>query len=577
MVPFRNCKITRLFQDALLGHGRVAMIVNTNPCVSEFEETCHALRYAAIASEIVVSRRVDTGRGKTRSSTGTPDNSAMAAERALLIEDLWQEIDELKQEVIAMHGQCAMIEEEVRDEVASEMAERLGKMESMYQHRIEEEVAQTTNMYERKISMLTEQGTKEEDSGTESDGEDIEALQAGMEALQVAQSEQIEALRAELLVCKQEQSDLITQLESGSKQEAKKVGDASDSQEFAAEKEALVQQVEMQVSKKYEQIIKKNTKEADAKIKKLEAAVLAEQENGKTLQEEKEALERRLEEMLCMQQLTGADGKLETAQAVTAKDTLVVRNAKEQEQAASRVKISRKASVVQTPEKSDFINGSNELKVRHCEVLNSSGLHGGSPITTLYKGDVRNSVSGEGVSVTFTDVEQLERQNITTFMQPDEITAESEKAKEPDKPKPKATRGRSSKMDKTDEGDKEKSKKPVKKKVSRSRKQKDSTESESKENDITSDESIGSKATESAETTKTVQRGRRFAQQASMAQNRGGAKLSGAVLSPSVQKAMEAVSSGASSCRTNKATQDEPTAVEDKPKDAPRRSTRQRT
>jgi len=127
MVPFRNCKITRLFQDALVGLGNVAMIMNANPARSEQEETQHALRYAAVASQIVITRKVDTGRSGGRRGCMTPDMGAQAAERTQLIEvcatpvsvdtvmmvmiadlpfflqDLWQEIDDLKQATTLPH------------------------------------------------------------------------------------------------------------------------------------------------------------------------------------------------------------------------------------------------------------------------------------------------------------------------------------------------------------------------------------------------------------------------------------------------------------------------------------------
>ena len=103
------------------------MIMNANPGRSELDETMHALRYAAVASEIVIARKVDTGRSRSRCQT--PDMGAQVAERTALIEDLWQEIDELKAELMQMHSQCASIEEETREEVTEEMAEQLAALE----------------------------------------------------------------------------------------------------------------------------------------------------------------------------------------------------------------------------------------------------------------------------------------------------------------------------------------------------------------------------------------------------------------------------------------------------------------
>lgn len=53
VVPFRESKITRLFQSALTGSGgRTVMIVNVSPCAKDLDETVHALKYSSIAKEV---------------------------------------------------------------------------------------------------------------------------------------------------------------------------------------------------------------------------------------------------------------------------------------------------------------------------------------------------------------------------------------------------------------------------------------------------------------------------------------------------------------------------------------------
>ncbi|CAB4035970.1 kinesin KIF20A, partial [Paramuricea clavata] len=48
-VPFRESKLTRLFQVFFCGQGKVSMIVNVSQCASAFDETFHALKFSAIA------------------------------------------------------------------------------------------------------------------------------------------------------------------------------------------------------------------------------------------------------------------------------------------------------------------------------------------------------------------------------------------------------------------------------------------------------------------------------------------------------------------------------------------------
>ncbi|KAG6603070.1 kinesin-like protein [Phytophthora cinnamomi] len=58
MVPFRESKLARLFQENLVGddHGPLVMIVAVNPSSHEFDETLRTLKYSAVARELVRTR-----------------------------------------------------------------------------------------------------------------------------------------------------------------------------------------------------------------------------------------------------------------------------------------------------------------------------------------------------------------------------------------------------------------------------------------------------------------------------------------------------------------------------------------
>ena len=58
VVPFRESKITRFFQDSLNSKGKVVMIVNVSPSRADLDETIHALRFSAIAKEIDTQSKV---------------------------------------------------------------------------------------------------------------------------------------------------------------------------------------------------------------------------------------------------------------------------------------------------------------------------------------------------------------------------------------------------------------------------------------------------------------------------------------------------------------------------------------
>ena len=58
MVPFRESKLTRLFQNYFVGkgkgirQGRITMLVNVSDNASVFDETAHVLKFSAITSKV---------------------------------------------------------------------------------------------------------------------------------------------------------------------------------------------------------------------------------------------------------------------------------------------------------------------------------------------------------------------------------------------------------------------------------------------------------------------------------------------------------------------------------------------
>ena len=52
IIPFRESKLTRLFQGFFCGKGRASMVVNVNMCASMFDETFHVMKFSAIAKKV---------------------------------------------------------------------------------------------------------------------------------------------------------------------------------------------------------------------------------------------------------------------------------------------------------------------------------------------------------------------------------------------------------------------------------------------------------------------------------------------------------------------------------------------
>jgi kinesin family protein 20 len=54
LVPFRDSKLTRLFQSAMNGKESLTMLVNVNPAPLLREETFNILTFAAVAKQVII-------------------------------------------------------------------------------------------------------------------------------------------------------------------------------------------------------------------------------------------------------------------------------------------------------------------------------------------------------------------------------------------------------------------------------------------------------------------------------------------------------------------------------------------
>lgn len=54
-IPFRESKLTKLFQAVFCGKGKASMIVNINQCASTYDETLHVMKFSAVAKQVGLS------------------------------------------------------------------------------------------------------------------------------------------------------------------------------------------------------------------------------------------------------------------------------------------------------------------------------------------------------------------------------------------------------------------------------------------------------------------------------------------------------------------------------------------
>ena len=72
-VPFRECKLTRLFHDFFVGTGRAMMVVNVSPSVADYSETTHVLAFGTLAREVLLPNNPATT--TTTTTSGFSSNS----------------------------------------------------------------------------------------------------------------------------------------------------------------------------------------------------------------------------------------------------------------------------------------------------------------------------------------------------------------------------------------------------------------------------------------------------------------------------------------------------------------------
>ncbi|KIJ45660.1 hypothetical protein M422DRAFT_75069 [Sphaerobolus stellatus SS14] len=167
-VPFRHSKLTELFQDFFEGSGKAVMIVNVNPYDTGFDENSHVMKFASLAREVTTvvkklpppssiprlapnanHRRVTIeigGKGGTRvtethldvveEDEEADEDDTEGEPRNTLVDALFEQIEELRMKLFEAEIRCAIIESDTREEVMTEMEDRMSRMERMFTKRL---------------------------------------------------------------------------------------------------------------------------------------------------------------------------------------------------------------------------------------------------------------------------------------------------------------------------------------------------------------------------------------------------------------------------------------------------------
>ncbi|XP_078071623.1 kinesin-like protein KIF20A [Mustelus asterias] len=185
VVPFRESKLTRLFQAFFCGKGKACMITNINQCASMYDETLHVLKFSAIAKQIVQfihpkvdlqlvdpTKRIDASMTVCTDLCETLSESLFSEDRLFKDEEeqeneelevatlgrdeLLALIKNLKQKLIAEKQHKLVLEIRVRKEMGEAMFQQLLRTEEVWSERFEELKEIYEEQLESKLHMYKE-------------------------------------------------------------------------------------------------------------------------------------------------------------------------------------------------------------------------------------------------------------------------------------------------------------------------------------------------------------------------------------------------------------------------------------
>ncbi|XP_028842618.1 kinesin-like protein KIF20A [Denticeps clupeoides] len=196
VVPFRDSKLTRVLQNYFCGHGHSCMVVNINPCASTYDETLQALKFSAIATQLVhgpssknrVAYILSLLQEQQVRATVLEEEECSDEEDGDISmfdsEALLQAIDVLKREVLRQRQEKVELEASVREEVCAEMMEVISRMQNDFSETLETERALIEERYESKISNLETSLKKYYSQEIKEQNEQIQELTTALEKVE---------------------------------------------------------------------------------------------------------------------------------------------------------------------------------------------------------------------------------------------------------------------------------------------------------------------------------------------------------------------------------------------------------
>ncbi|KFU97777.1 PREDICTED: kinesin-like protein KIF20A [Pterocles gutturalis] len=201
MVPFRDSKLTRVFQGFFTGRGRSCMIVNINQCASTYDETLYVAKFSAIASQLVQApppklglpsiqsiikehnrRTSQSLEAVAKEEVESEDDSEDETEVSVYEkEDLLRVVEAARELLVQERQEKLQLEMRLREEICNEMLEHMQQKEQWCSEHVDAQKELLEELYEDKLNNLKESLTDYYQEEIQERDEKIEELQAALQ------------------------------------------------------------------------------------------------------------------------------------------------------------------------------------------------------------------------------------------------------------------------------------------------------------------------------------------------------------------------------------------------------------
>ncbi|NWX21589.1 KI20A protein, partial [Aegotheles bennettii] len=201
VVPFRDSKLTRVFQGFFTGRGCSCMIVNINQCASTYDETLYVAKFSAIASQLVQapptklglpsiqsiikehSRRTSQGlEAAAKEEVASEDDGEDEADVSMYEkEDLLRVVEAARELLVQERQEKLQLEMRLREEICNEMLEHMQQKEQWCSQHVDAQKDLLEELYEDKLNNLKESLTDYYQEEIQERDEKIEELQAALQ------------------------------------------------------------------------------------------------------------------------------------------------------------------------------------------------------------------------------------------------------------------------------------------------------------------------------------------------------------------------------------------------------------